>query len=204
MLFRSNFTHFASCCFFALLCTNLFAQEDQHKISIGGGLGVGRFTGDLGEDGSFGLSWNLEANYFLNSKLSAGLAYSSNALGYGNDDALLGVSFYGGTLVMAKADYFFTEKKVRPYVGLGLGLSKVETPEIEISSGGQTSTIPSESRTNFGLSPRLGLMLGNFGIEFAYQIAGKTPKSTIQNVATADKAFNFYTIGLKYVYPFSF
>jgi hypothetical protein len=180
------------------------AQDKTHKISLGAGLGFGHLTGDLGKEGSLGFSWNLEGNYFLSDKLSAGLLISSNALIYGNKDALFGASVYGGRLILAKADYFFLTKKFRPFVTLGLGGSIISTPEIEITSGGQTTTIPSEKKFNLAVSPRFGFMLGNFGFEYGYNICGKTPKSEYQNVTSGNKAFNFYHIVIKYVYPFEF
>jgi hypothetical protein len=185
---------FASC--------NLSAQ---HTIALGAGGGVSRLTGDLGKEGSFGLNYYLEGKYYLTPKLTAGLEYNSAAVGYGNDDSAFGVSFYGNTTVFAKGEYFLTTKKVRPYAAVGIGFSSLETPELSFTdANGNEATIESEKKGNLGISPRLGIMLGKFGIEFSYNIAGKTPESTVFNVSSSDKAFNYYAINLKYTYPFTF
>jgi hypothetical protein len=196
-----NFTIFTLLFALAMGVTPLMAQKN---FAGGVGLGGSKLTGDLGKGGSFGLDYYLEGKYFVKDQLAVGLEYNSAAVGYASPGSLLGISFYGNTSVFAKGEYFFTTGKVRPYAGLGLGVAKLSTPELTFTSGGKTTTIPEESKINVGISPRIGLMLGNFGVEFNYTLSGKTPKSTVINVVTSDKAFNFYAITLKYIYPFSF
>ncbi len=180
-----------------LLGVNVNAQ----KIAIGGGLGAAKLTGDLGKDGSFGLQYLLEGKYFFTDQLAAGLEYNGNAIAFGNDGGLFGVSAYGATLYLAKGEYFLTNGTVQPYVGLGLGLGQISTPEITVSDGtGNSSTIPSESSFNLAVSPRLGVQISSFALEFAYNITGKTPKSELQNTTVADMPFNFYNITVKYNY----
>jgi Outer membrane protein beta-barrel domain len=176
----------------------------QHKIGFGGGLGFSRLTGDLGDNGGFGFMYGLEGKYFLTDKLAVGALYNDNILAYSEESNLLGIGSYGNTQVLALAEYFFLTKNFRPYVGVGLGYSQINTPEITITSGGQTSTIASEKKGNFGVAPRLGFMLKNFGLEFAYNLSGRTPKSELQNAASGDKKFSFTTFKLKYVYDLEF
>jgi hypothetical protein len=179
------------------------AQKQVHKLSFGGGLGAGRLTGDLGSGGSFGLSLNFEGSYFIKPKLSVGLMVGANALLYGNDSSIVGISAYGDRLILAKADYFFMDKVFRPYVTLAAGVGIISTPEITTTtSTGGTSTIPSEKKANLCISPRAGFMIKNFGFEFGYHFSGKTPKTEYLNVATSNKPFTFFNIVLKYVYTF--
>jgi hypothetical protein len=192
---------------FSLLAIILLATTSlsaQRKFAGGVGLGASKLTGDLGKGGSFGLNYYVEAKYFITEKITGGIEYNSAAVGYANEEALLGVSFYGNTSFFAKGEYFLTKSKVRPYVGLGLGVAKLSTPELSgtDANGASVVLVPEESKFNLGVSPRIGLMIKNFGIEFAYNIAGKTPNSTTFNVATNNKPFNFYSINLKYSYPF--
>jgi opacity protein-like surface antigen len=179
----------------------LFAQ---HKIGLGAGLGFSRLSGDLGKNGSFGLMYGLEGKYFLTEKFAVGAVYNSSIMAYSEETNFIGIGAYNNLQVLGLAEYFFLTKGFRPYVGLGLGFSQVETPEITISSGSTSTTIPSEKKGNFGIAPRLGFMIKNFGIEMAYNMSGRTPKSELQNVASSDKSFNFLTVNLKYVYPFEF
>jgi hypothetical protein len=179
------------------------AQKQAHKLSFGGGLGAGRLTGDLGSGGSFGLSLNFEGSYFIKPKFAVGLLVGANALLYGNDSSIVGISAYGDRLILAKADYFFMDKVFRPYVTLAAGVGIISTPEITTTtSTGGTSTIPSEKKANLCISPRVGFMINRFGIEFGYHFSGKTPKTEYLNVATSNKAFTFFNIVLKYVYTF--
>jgi hypothetical protein len=190
-------------CTLVLTLSSLATVSAQRKLGFGAGLGASRLTGDLGSEGSFGLNYYLEGKYFLNEKLAVGLEYNDAAVGYASETATFGVSFYGNNSFFAKGEYFLTTGKVRPYGGLALGLARLSTPEITFTdSNGQSSTIESETKSNLAVSPRLGLMLGKFGLEFSYNLAGKTPKSTVLNVGTSDKAFNFYSINLKYTYTF--
>lgn len=176
----------------------------QHKIGLGGGLGFARLTGDLGENGGFGFTYGLEGKYFLSPKLAVGAEYNSNVLVYKEESNFIDIGAYGNTQFLAKGEYFLMTKKFRPYVGLGVGLSQIETPEITITTDSGTSTIPSEKKSNFGIVPRLGFMIGGFGVEFDYNLSGKTPKSEYQNVNAANKSFTYYNIKLKYVYDFEF
>ena len=95
---------------------------------------------------------------------------------------------------MGTAQYFIGNGNVKPFVGIGLGVARVSTPEITIGS----ETIESDRKMNFGISPRAGVKFGNFGVAFSYNIAGKTPIADQVNVAFSDKKFTFWTIGLTY------
>jgi outer membrane protein W len=190
--------------FSILVVMTLFsvAVNAQNKYGVGASVGFSRLTGDLGKNGGFGFMYGLEGKYYLTEKLAVGLQYNSNALIYKDSSNLLGVGTYGNRQILAFGQYYFTTGKVRPYAGLALGYSGIKTPEITITSGTQTSKIASEKKANLGIVPSVGLMIKNFGIEFAYNLSGKTPKSELQNVSSANKPFTFYTFRLKYVAEF--
>ena len=181
-----------------------FMSLSAQKIGFGAGLGFARLTGVLGEQGGFGLVYGLEGKYYLNSKIAVGAEYNSAVLVYKEESNFVDVGAYGNTQYLLKGEYYLLTKKFRPYAGLGLGFSQIATPEITISSGTSTTTIPSEKKGNFGIVPRLGFMIGGFGFEFDYNLNGRTPKSVDQNVSSADKPFNYYTVKLKYVYELEF
>lgn len=178
----------------------------QHKVGLGAGLGFARLTGDLGENGGFGFTYGLEGKYFLSPKLAVGAEYNSNILVYKEESNLIDIGAYGNSQYLAKGEYFLMNKKFRPYVGLGLGFSQIETPEITITGddGVSSVAVPAEKKGNFGVVPRLGFMIGGLGVEFDYNFSGKTPKSEYQNVGSANKSFTYYNIKLKYVYDFEF
>lgn len=172
----------------------------QNEFAGGAGLGGTKLTGDLGKGGSFGFNYYLEGKYFVTEHLAAGLEYNSAAVGYVDENSSTGMSYYGNKSFFAKGEYFLTTGKVRPYVGAAIGLSHLRTPEFIYTSGGKKHVIPSETKMNVGISPRLGLMLGRFGMEFNYTFSGKTPNTTVLNVSSSNKAFNFYAITFKYIY----
>ncbi len=170
-----------------LVCISLGTVSAQ-KFAGGAHLGFSKLNGDLSGGG---LNWILDARYFITDNFTAGVEYNSSVMKAGGD---LLSGWYGGKQFLVKADYFLGSKKVKPYAGLGLGFASVETPEVTVG----TKVYPAVKRSGFGLSPRLGLMLGNFALEFQYNIAGKTPIET--GVDQADKKFNFITFNLGYVY----
>ena len=163
-----------------------FAQ----KFAGGVHLGFSTLKGDLSGGG---LNWILEGKYFVTENLAVGAEYNSSIMKAKGD---LFSGWYGGKQFLAKAEYFLGDKKVKPYAGLGLGYASVATPEVTVG----TKVYPAIKKGGFGLSPRLGLMLGNFALEFQYNIAGRTPKET--GVAQADKKFNFMTFNVGYIYTF--
>lgn len=199
-MFSKSLPVFIICALFFCVQQSSYAQD--HKLSLGGGFGAGRLTGDLGSNGSFGLSLNFEGSYFIKPKFSVGLLVSGNVLAYGNDSSFVNISAYGDRLILAKADYFFRDKKFRPYVTLAAGVGIISTPEITTTTGSGTTTIPSEKKANLCISPRAGFMINRFGFEFGYHFSGKTPKTEYLNVATSNKPFTFFNILIKYVYTF--
>ncbi len=171
----------------ALVCIS-FATASAQKFAGGAHLGFSKLKGDLSGGG---LNWIIDGRYFITDNFTVGAEYNSSVMKAGGD---LFSGWYGGKQFLAKAEYFLGDKKVKPYAGLGLGYASVETPTITV---GSTVYEPAK-RGGFSLSPRLGLMLGSFALEFQYNIAGKTPLET--GVDQADKKFNFMTFNLGYVY----
>ena len=183
---------------FALFMTlNVNAQT---TVSGGVGGGISSLTGDLGDQGSFGINYLLHGDYFLSDNFTVGLEYNGSAIALKSEESFVGISGYGADLVLATSHYYFGDGKVKPFVGIGLGAARVSTPEITIG----TETIESDRKMNFGISPRAGVKFGNLGLAFSYNIAGKTPVADQINVAFSDKKFTFWTVGLTYDYPFEF
>lgn len=183
------------------LCS--FGNVQAQTASGGAGLGFAKLTGELGENGSFGFNYFLEGNYYVMDQLAVGIELNFSILGYGNEESFIGISAYGASEYLVKGTYFFTDGTVRPYGGLGLGLAKISTPEFTVTDGtGTSQTLEGDSKINFAISPRVGVMFGGFGLDFTYNLAGKTPTSENFNVATNDQAFNYYAITGKYIYTF--
>jgi hypothetical protein len=189
----------------ALMMSAYAVKAQTGAIVVSGGLGGSKLSGELGKNGSFGINYLLEGKYFLKENLSVGLIYDASIIGYKNEGSTLGVSAYTPVLWQAKADYYWGSKKIKPYVSLGLGLAKVATPEITFldAQGNVNGTIPSEKKWNVAFSPRLGVLLGkNWSVEFAFNVAGKTPTTIYQNITSGNKPFNYSTLAFKYARKF--
>ena len=171
---------------FAFLMTfNLSAQRTA-QVGVGGG--ISSLTGDLGDQGSFGFNYLLHADYFLTDNLTVGLEYNGSVIALESEESFLGISGFSADLVLATANYYIGDGNVKPFVGVGLGVSRVSTPEIEIG----TEVIESDRQMNFAVSPRAGVKFGNLGVAFSYNIAGKTPIADQINIAFSDQKFTFW------------
>lgn len=183
---------------FMLTLLFTFNLSAQHTIQGGVGGGISSLTGDLGEQGSFGLNYLLHGDYFLTDNFTVGLEYNGSAIALKSEESFIGISGFGADLVLATANYYIGDGNVKPFVGIGLGGSRISTPEITIG----TETIESDRQMNFAVSPRAGVKFGNFGLGFSYNIAGKTPIADQINIAFSDKKFTFWTLGLSYSHVF--
>jgi opacity protein-like surface antigen len=181
----------------AIVCLSVSASFAQ-KLAFGGHVGFSKLTSkEIGRGG--GLNYLLEGRYFLTPQLSVGAEYASSAfLTFIIDAAgeeLTDAELFGNKQFNLKANYNFLDKKVTPYVSVGLGYSGIKTPEYSVN--GQVVS-ESVSKAGFGISPRLGLKLGGFNIEYQYNLGAKTP--VVAGSSFSDKKFNFWTINLGYVY----
>lgn len=199
-----SFTHFLLLVGIITLTQQAHAQKG--KITATGGLGASKLHGELGQNGSFGLNYLLHGAYFLTDNVSVGLTYDASIIGYKNPNSRFsGISAYTPVLWQATGSYYFGAGKVKPYASLGLGAAKISTPELTVTDaqGNVLINLPAENRWNLAISPRLGIQFGKkFSLDYAFNYAGKTPLSTIQNITSGGKAFNFSTIALKYAYNF--
>jgi hypothetical protein len=189
----------------AFILSAYTVNAQMGAIIVSGGLGGSKLSGELGKNGSLGINYLLEGTYFLKDNLAVGLTYDASIIGYKNEGSALGISAYTPVLWQAKVDYYWGSKKIKPYVSFGLGLAKVATPEIQFldAQGNVTGAIPAEKKWNLAFSPRMGLLLGkHWGLEWAFNVAGKTPMTQYQNVTSGNKSFNFSTFALKYAYKF--
>jgi len=179
--------------------TSLFAQDFSISANLGwavpGGSGVSDDPEDLNLNG--GLTISADALYHLSPEFGVGLNYLSSALaGAGGGD----VDIFGMRFIGAKALYRLKDEGFSPYGGLSLGLSQLLTPEYSITSGGETTVIPEQTGSGFGIVPELGIAFGRFQISAAYLLP---TKYTIDDVI-ADKSVGTLNINLGYRYNFGF
>ncbi|MBB6460027.1 outer membrane beta-barrel protein [Flammeovirga kamogawensis] len=152
---------------FLAMCSTAFAQDK--KFSIGFGLG-GSFASSKFEDvkqKGAGVNGFLNFYYNVNSKLSLGLEYNGATIVIKPEDDM-GINFEatGLSSFSAKGLYHFSENKVRPYAGIGLGLYNVSPGKI----GSGENFIEFEKASSFGFAPEVGLKLGWFQIAALYHM----------------------------------
>ena len=100
-------------------------------LGVGGGLMAGIPIGNFGKEAKTGFGVNLDADYFLTPQLSAGISTGYYNFKYDKKIVLVDTFFIfelplsGKVGIMPfqlKANYYFGEGPLRPYVGLNLGL----------------------------------------------------------------------------------
>jgi len=126
-------------------------------------------TDPLGIPGQYGIFFNLEGKFKTSKKTFIGLRLGASSNEQSHVNSLI-----------PTFDYYFIGKKVRPYLGLGIGYFFVNNPEGLTDPSGVFDT----SITNkAGFIFRAGLDISNYsvGIEYNY-----IPEATIE---TADVDF---------------
>jgi outer membrane protein X len=142
--------------------------QDFTPFRVDGGVGYGLPFND-GLDG--GVLFYLEPKYEVIPQLSVGIRWEGALFAGANE----GVSVNLSSAYLATGDYFFTNNKFRPFVGLGLGAYSVGGGSIDLGNG-QTSDVDGE--TNFGALLRAGFDVSHFRLALAYNYGGKAGEET--------------------------
>jgi len=154
------------CCF--LVNMNVNAQVEYKPFRVDLGFGV-CFT--LPETTSYGRVLNtlgimlyLEPKYAIIPQLSVGFKSEANVIWrnfyFKNYMVMQGINSYQIT-----ADYHLMQKTLRPFVGVGLGIYRIEVEPKKI--------IVENSKDNFGVMFRTGFDIIHFRLMLAYNLAGK-------------------------------
>jgi outer membrane protein X len=131
------------------------SQVTKFKFELGGIYG-------LPTDDAFkgGVGFYVHPSYYFSDKLNVGLKAEWAILGSSDDlGTAVSISALGSYLVTT--NYYFTVSKVRPYAGVGLGLYSMGS----VSVG---SAVNIEYGNKFGVAPKIGLDLGHFTLNVAY------------------------------------
>lgn len=183
---------FLGALFIALSISQLSAQ--QNSISFGGDFGWANAIGEFANAGSGGINISGHIKYGLTDKLQVGAEYNGSFLVAVDDGSSnsIGVSLWGVGSYSAKAWYTFFDKKVSPYVGLGLGVSTVGEPDINDVEGA--------SRVGFDASGELGLKLGYFYLAYRIHGGARTPKEPVffTGLANLPVTTQNFVIGVRY------
>jgi hypothetical protein len=157
----------------------LKAQVTPFKFEIGALYGLP--TNDAFKGG---VGFYAHPSYYLMDKLDIGLKAEFVILGSGDNlGANVSISALGSYLLTS--NYYFTVSKVRPYAGIGLGIYTLGSVSADFGSG---NTMDAEYGNKFGIAPKVGLDLGHFTINVAYNY--------IFGIDSSLASKNYLTVGL--------
>ncbi|MEH0153207.1 hypothetical protein V6R21_03615 [Limibacter armeniacum] len=151
-----------------------FAQDTYKKFKVGVGM---FYAGSMDKElASGGIGFYVEPKYNFTDKITAGLYLGTALMGGGEIDSEGLVTELDAAAVspyLVTGEYYFTTNKVRPYAGLGLGIYKRAAVSVSFDDGsGNNGSIEGESTSNFGVAPKVGLLLGHFDLALTYNVTG--------------------------------
>lgn len=145
----------------AALAFNAQAQRIQFDMGLGAAL-------SLEDLKAGGISANVEPKLFINDNIAAGLRLEGNVLFGGSvsadgNDISVGLSSRAAQTL--KGEYYVSDRRIRPYVGFGLG--RFTQANLGANSAGEATISASSS---FGVAPEVGLALGSFRLSAIYNV----------------------------------
>lgn len=154
-----------------LFATVLSAQEYK-QFKVGLGLGYAAPA-----DGGGGVAVYLEPAYRVNDQIAVGLRLETAALAkvVGDDEG----SISGNASYTVNGQYYLSDAKFRPFVGLGAGIYSIA------SIGVANSTAEIGGGAEFGFYPRVGFDLGHFNFIFDYNLIPATEGVSIDDLGNA-------------------
>lgn len=131
-------------------------------------------------DGGGGVAFALEPAYRINDAIAVGLRIEAAALAKSVGETEAEIATSGSYALFGQ--YYLSNNKFRPFVGLGAGLFSNATLEVQ-DSGVTGDFDPSAS---FGFFPRVGFDLGHFNLLFDYNIIGATDEVDVPGFGTVE------------------
>ena len=120
-----------------------------------------------------GMGFYISPIYNASDRLSIGPRFGFSYAGYGTLNVGIGTVEIEGTNMFSflmVGDYYLSTERVRPFVGLGLGMFR--RSEASIRTGIGVVDISREAKSNFGAKPRIGLNVGHFKMTVDYNFTG--------------------------------
>lgn len=147
-----------------------FAQLNYKafKVDVGGLYAI-----PTGDDVKAGVGFYVEPKYNITDHIAAGLKMEWAIMGAEEaEGASIDISAIGSYQITG--DYYFGTSKVRPFVGLGLGIYSLGTATISGTIEGEDYTFDTDTELDFGnkfgFAPRAGILLGHFRLGLEYNV----------------------------------
>jgi len=132
-----------------------------------------------------GVLLSLEPKYAVISRLSVGLRIEAAIMARGyvsNDGSTTSANVSAAASYVVTSDYYYSHSFFRPFTGVGAGLYRCASANIE-SSGNNVGTT---AGSRFGTMVRSGFELGHFRLAVEYNIIGRNIQ-TYSDASTGDK-----------------
>lgn len=134
------------------------------------------FNAATGDEAGNGAGGYFEPRYAVNDQLLLGFRLESGYLSGGsitvnaqevelNNTNLRARTFFG--------EYFFGTEKVRPFVGLAMGVFSRKSVGIAVNAGSVQIGALGDSRANFGIAPRAGINAGHWRFLATFNFTGE-------------------------------
>ncbi|UII28951.1 porin family protein [Fulvivirga maritima] len=156
----------------ALITCSCIAAKAQNYKPFKLGLGLGYAT----PDGGPGILFDVEPAYRLNDNIAIGFRWESTAMSRTFDDS--DNELYGRSSYTLNGQYYLSDSKIRPYIGLGLGIYKATSIGF-LDFTDNSLKVSDDTESKFGFYPRIGLDIAHFNINIDYNISSKTESKTI-------------------------
>lgn len=150
-----------------LLFVGVSSAQEYKPFKLGLGLGY-----TMPGDGGGGILFDFEPAYRINDDIAVGLRIESAIMAKVKPDGSE-ADASGNVSYTVNGQYYLTDTKVRPYVGLGFGIFSLAS----ISAEAGSAEIGGGSE--FGFYPRLGLDIGHFNINLDYNLISATEAAAI-------------------------
>ena len=112
-----------------------------------------------------GITLSIEPKYNLTDNIALGLQFGGSFFASGGSTLSLNLSEH----YLLTGEYYFGDRKVRPFAGIGAGLYNVGSLESTTNSSGQ-ATPTGDIGSKFGFAPRVGLQINHFRLALEYNV----------------------------------
>jgi outer membrane protein X len=141
------------------------------------GIGVGYAQPGTGEGAGGGFLMYVEPAYRATDQVAIGLRLEGafvvrGVKGISNNDISGDASSV--TSFSLNGQYYFSNNKVRPFIGAGFGLFSLAAAKFTTVGGNDPDLEDINAETRFGFYPRLGLDVGHFNITLDYNVVPPT------------------------------
>ena len=155
-----------------VLCSFHLQAQEFKPFKVDLGLSFNTPTDDQAGNGMGGY---IEPRYGLDDYITLGLRLEWSALSSGNitiNTQNVDLSAASVRNTMFVGEYFFNKEKVRPFVGMGIGMYRRQSHGISITAGSVQIGDLNRSVSNFGFAPRVGVNAGHFRLSTIFNFTG--------------------------------